>query len=230
LALQTNAPRKPLRWSWLFAVTATTLAGLIGLACQPSIGDRCSLSTDCSQRGDRLCDRSQLGLGGGYCTVFNCTGNGCPDEAACVVSGAAVPGCGYSDRGISRSARSFCLKTCTADSDCRTLEGYRCKGLVRPGLGTSDTTIEGVILDDDQTKRVCVFIGGIDGGVLPPLVSQPDAAVCQAQGPAVDAAAFQPPTVDASPSDASGDSAADTGPLDGSAQDGGSQDAATDGG
>lgn len=218
------------RRAWPFATALTVLAGLVGLACQPSIGDRCNLSTDCSQRGDRLCDRSQLGLGGGYCTIFNCTGNGCPDEAACVVTGSSVPGCGFGERGVARSARSFCLKTCEVDGDCRNAEGYRCKGLVRPGAPTGDTDIEGVVLDDEQSKRVCVFVGLPEGGVIPPISSQPDAAVCQAAGPEVDAAAYDP-VRDASAdarSDASADAATDA--SDAGAGDGGSQDAASDGG
>lgn len=244
MALQTANP-KLMRRSWPLAFAATMLAGLVGLACQPSIGDRCNLSTDCSQRGDRLCDRSQgaayrttdggdggqiIGLppSGGYCTIFNCVGNGCPDEAACVVAGGAVPGCGYTDRGVSRSARSFCLRTCEADSDCRADEGYKCKGIVRPGKPLGAADIEGIILDDDQSRRVCIYVGN---EVLAPITSRPDAQVCQAAGPDIDAAAFTPDASgDASASsDASSDAARDAAPDAGS-NDAGSRDAATDGG
>lgn len=215
----------------VLAFAACLVAGLLGLACQPSIGDRCNLSTDCSARGDRLCDKSQGDDGRGYCTVFNCNGNGCPDEAACVVFGSSVPGCGFVDRGISRSARSFCMKTCAADQDCRSDEGYVCRGIVRPGVATSSSTIEGVILDDDQTKRVCVYVGlvknaagALEPVALPPLATQPDAAVCQSQGPAVDASAFQP--TDASSKDATTkDAATDGSPNDGGVVDSGPTDA-----
>src|SRR4051812_10031586 len=56
-------------------------AAFIGIlaGCTPSIGDKCVLSTDCSTRGDRLCDTSQPD---GYCTQFNCSKNGCPDDSA----------------------------------------------------------------------------------------------------------------------------------------------------
>src|SRR4051812_38010306 len=72
-------------------------AAVIGMlaGCTPSIGDKCVLSTDCSTRGDRLCDTSQPD---GYCTQFNCSKNGCPDDSACVLFNANVPGCGYDDR------------------------------------------------------------------------------------------------------------------------------------
>src|SRR3954468_14654466 len=77
-------------------------------ACTPSIGDKCVLSTDCSSRGDRQCDTSQPD---GYCTIFNCNGDGCPDKAACVLFNSAIPGCGFDDRaggGGSRIARALC--------------------------------------------------------------------------------------------------------------------------
>src|SRR3954471_3131253 len=85
------------------------------LGCTPSIGDKCVLSTDCSTRGDRLCDTSQPD---GYCTQFNCAKNGCPDEAACVLFNSNVPGCGYDDRAGgygSRVARSFCVAKCSSN-------------------------------------------------------------------------------------------------------------------
>ncbi|MFW5740185.1 MAG: hypothetical protein ACOC1F_07450, partial [Myxococcota bacterium] len=51
------------------------------LGCNPKIGDDCTNSTDCSVSGDRLCDTTQPG---GYCTVFNCEPDMCPEEAQCV--------------------------------------------------------------------------------------------------------------------------------------------------
>jgi hypothetical protein len=87
-------------------------------ACTPEIGDDCSTSTDCSINGDRLCDTTQTG---GYCTVFNCEPNGCPDDALCVAfeetscSGAVQ---------TSRFRRTFCMASCESDGDCRS--GYRC--------------------------------------------------------------------------------------------------------
>src|SRR5258705_13828561 len=64
------------RWAWAGAIAASLAVG-----CSPKIGDKCSVSTDCSVQGDRLCDPTQPG---GYCTVFNCEPDRCPDESVCV--------------------------------------------------------------------------------------------------------------------------------------------------
>ena len=53
----------------------------LALGCTPSIGDECVTSLDCSQLGDRLCDASQPL---GYCTIFNCEPDACPEEAICM--------------------------------------------------------------------------------------------------------------------------------------------------
>src|SRR3954454_15461945 len=110
--------------SRLLFVALPVVAVVVLAACTPEIGDKCVLSTDCSTRGDRLCDTSQPD---GYCTQFNCAKNACPDEAACVLFNSNVPGCGYDDRAGgygSRVARSFCVAKCSSNSDCR--GGYIC--------------------------------------------------------------------------------------------------------
>lgn len=140
----------------VFALSATSAA------CTPSIGDRCTLNTDCSIQGDRQCDVSQEL---GYCTVFNCGPNACPEKAACVAVQAAVPGCRYDDRVVARTARSLCLKRCERDTDCRV--GYVC---------VSPRDRGELVLDDDQGVRTCSS---------PPRASfavpeaTPDAPVCQ---------------------------------------------------
>src|SRR5678816_3404851 len=94
------------------------------LGCQPSIGDHCFQSTDCSATGERLCDTSQPN---GYCTIFNCQPNRCPGGSGCVETNASIFGCDYDDRHApSRLSRQLCLKTCQQDSDCRLGEGYAC--------------------------------------------------------------------------------------------------------
>lgn len=186
------------------------LSALVGVlaACTPSIGDKCVLSTDCSTRGDRLCDTSQPE---GYCTQFNCQHNQCPDHAACVLFNAAVPGCGYNDRSGgygSRIARSFCVAMCASDKDCRS--GYVCADPHAPPWN-------GVVLDDDQSKRTCLVppVGfnvdaGGDGAIMSPGAPPP---VCGAVAPDVasidasaatvtDGAVATPPAVDASTLDA----------------------------
>ena len=173
------------------------LFGLLGVACQPSIGDACVLSTDCSQRGDRLCDTSQVA---GYCTIFNCVGNGCPDEGSCVVFGGQVPGCLYSDRSIARTARSFCLKTCLLDKDCR--GGYVCRDPRGPSL-------QGIILDDNQSRPVCV-------------PKEPDAI-------STPVPATPPPVCSAGAPDAAFDASREAGPPPGASADSGPSDANPDG-
>ena len=70
------------------------VAALLALipACQAKIGDECRRSTDCSLRGERICDLSNrinsVGVatpsGQGECTIEGCGRNTCPKEAACV--------------------------------------------------------------------------------------------------------------------------------------------------
>lgn len=130
-----------------------------GAACTPKIGDSCANSTDCSTRGDRLCDVSQSQLGG-YCTVLNCGAGSCPDDGVCVLFNSAVPGCGYDDRSGttgSRVARSFCTAQCTSDSDCR--GGYVC-------VDPRTYPWNAVVLDNDQSRKTCLAfpLEGLDGG------------------------------------------------------------------
>jgi hypothetical protein len=148
----------------LLEVTAAAWA----LGCTPSIGDKCTLSTDCSTRGDRLCDTSEPA---GYCTGFNCRGDLCPDKAACVLFHASVQGCGYDDRLPSRTGRTFCMAQCLSDSDCRTSDGYVC-------ADPRQAPWSALILDDDQLQRVC-----IPSPTQGPVSGRPDAAVCQPAGP-----------------------------------------------
>jgi hypothetical protein len=109
---------------------AIHLLGLFGLlfafgGCKSKIGDSCTVSTDCSVNGDRLCDTTQPE---GYCTVFNCTPDGCPeDQAVCVAFDSTS--CGSAARG-QRFQRTFCMKPCSSPSDCRA--GYDCIPLPEP--------------------------------------------------------------------------------------------------
>ena len=98
----------------------------LGVACQPKIGDDCQTSVDCSQGEERLCDITQPG---GYCTIFNCEPDNCPEESACIAFGAklsTVPGCADGN-DLSRLERTFCMVTCGSDKDCR--GGYVCADL-----------------------------------------------------------------------------------------------------
>jgi hypothetical protein len=113
---------------WFLRVAGGVAASIALLACKPEIGDSCEVSSDCSATGDRLCDTTQPG---GYCTQFNCEPGSCPEEAVCigysnVVS--PVPGCA-GQQGGQRLQRTFCLKRCDSDDDCR--GGYDCVDMGR---------------------------------------------------------------------------------------------------
>jgi hypothetical protein len=96
-------------------------------ACQPKIGDDCKVSSECGAGTvTRVCDTT---LPGGYCTIYNCEPGSCPSEAICVAfhrTPSAAPPCAQS-QASTRLARSFCLRRCQNDSDCR--GGYTCLDL-----------------------------------------------------------------------------------------------------
>lgn len=100
---------------------------LAGAGCQPLIGDDCTTNIDCSEDGDRYCDRSQPN---GYCTIVDCEANSCPSEAICVQFFDDV------------HARSYCLRKCDKDSVCR--KSYEC---TEPIEGVS------VVLDDPFERK-----------------------------------------------------------------------------
>lgn len=171
------------RWvsSPRFVLVCSAVA-LVG--CGPKIGDHCLVSSDCATNGSRICDTSQPD---GYCTVFNCTDDSCPNNAACVVLQPQVPGCPYDEYDSpSRSTRTLCLATCNSDSDCRADEGYVCASpLAAPW--------HALILDNNQGEQVCIVAptpgyatdaGASDAAVcMPePLVSLADATSSASDG------------------------------------------------
>jgi hypothetical protein len=160
-------------------VLAALLLPLAAAGCTPEIGDKCVLSTDCSTQGTLLCDTTQPG---GYCTQLNCTNGSCPNNAVCVEFQSSVPGCGYDDyQSPSRTGRTFCMKHCDENSNCRQSEGYIC----------SDPTSapwNAAILDNNQAQSVCI----VAPALLSADASSPDAAVCMSYATNADAA---PPAV-----------------------------------
>ena len=119
------------------------VAGALALGCTPKIGDDCTVSTNCSTTGDRLCDVTQPG---GYCTKFNCEPGGCPEDSVCVNYGTTlspVDGCRPSQAN-SPYKRSFCMATCGSDSDCRS--GYRC---------LEPTAFNAVLAEHSSGSKVC---------------------------------------------------------------------------
>jgi hypothetical protein len=83
--------------------------------CAPRIGDGCYSQTNCSINGDRVCDITQPG---GYCTVFDCSPDTCPDDSVCV----------RFEPDTARLSRNVCMRRCSSNGDCRTDKGYQCVG------------------------------------------------------------------------------------------------------
>ncbi len=119
----------------------------LSAACGNEIGDECSSSIDCSPDGDRICLRQEEGLPGGYCSVFDCDYDSCPDESVCVRFFSAVfpdSVCDPDTEDLSEdrctadefctlggtcapalSEVRYCMKRCGSNGDCR--GGYECR-------------------------------------------------------------------------------------------------------
>ncbi|MDH4281228.1 MAG: hypothetical protein OEV36_01120 [Myxococcales bacterium] len=117
------------------------LAGLAGAGCKNNIGDSCANSTDCSVTGERQCDLSQPG---GYCTVFACDPDTCP-QGACV-EWRYIP---------SRTAETWCMKTCNDDGNCRVQ--YSC--VFPEEISASGGFVEGGVPESDRVARIIDFEG-----------------------------------------------------------------------
>lgn len=133
------------------------LAAALGLACQPQIGDECQTSVDCSQGGERLCDITQPG---GYCTVFGCEPESCPEESACLAFGTQVSSLAEctDTNGLSRFTRSFCLASCESNDDCR--GGYVCADVREPPWNA-------LLVDRRGSGRVCVVPPSTEAEIEP---------------------------------------------------------------
>jgi hypothetical protein len=176
------------RLVWLAAAALLALAS----GCAPKIGDKCTVSTDCSVSGDRLCDSTQPG---GYCTVFNCEPNACPDDSLCVAFN--EPTCSSPAQSV-RFERTFCMATCESDGDCRA--GYKC-------LDVSVDEVRQVLDINPATRLICTVAPPPPLGTLD--ASTPDPPVCNAfDGTLPESSPGQPDASDA------GDSSAPDAPRD----------------
>ncbi|APR83312.1 Hypothetical protein A7982_08661 [Minicystis rosea] len=149
------------------------LAALL-LGCPPKIGNKCTVSTDCSQLGDRLCDTNQPN---GYCTVFNCEPDNCPDAICVGFDPNLDPACKTADDGRwPRFQRTFCMKACSSDGDCR--DEYECVDLSIPGNQTSRRAevVDTGAADGGLGFGVCmVRLVTSDGGT--PMMSESDGGI-----------------------------------------------------
>jgi hypothetical protein len=138
---------------------------LLALGCTPKIGDSCTVSTNCSTSGDRLCDITQPG---GYCTIFNCEPDTCPVDSLCINFGtslSSMPGCTPS-QGNSPYQRSFCMASCGSDGDCR--GGYSCLSAKEVGGVLAENSRSGkvcAVKPKAMSEEVAIYDGGADGGI-----------------------------------------------------------------
>jgi hypothetical protein len=178
--------------TWLRLVLV--LGSLVcGLGCKPKIGEDCATSIDCSISNDRICDATQPG---GYCTVFNCEPNGCPEEAVCVAFGEGT----CSTPSVStRFRRTFCMRKCDDDSDCRG-GSYRCSDVSRdPARQIVDSA--------PSSRRICAVMSL---NPQPPSASNSEPAICYPSDASFDVSRPEAgPTSPDAPAEASADRAPD---------------------
>jgi hypothetical protein len=138
---------------------------VLALGCSPGIGDECTSSADCTTGGPNwLCDITQPS---GYCTIFNCEPDTCPEDSKCVLFSSdrsTVPGC-EDATGTSPYQRSFCMASCEGEGDCR--GGYSCLD-----VGAADNPWGAVVLDGGS-RRVCIV--RLSGAPIP---DERSGAVC----------------------------------------------------
>jgi hypothetical protein len=120
----------------------TLALGMAAMGCSPRIGDGCASSTNCSVNGDRLCDTT---MPGGYCTVFDCTADACPDDAVCA----------RFQPDETRLSRNVCMRRCQADGDCRANQGYVCAGSLDM-VDENGDRLFGVVDINRPDGRICL--------------------------------------------------------------------------
>lgn len=127
----------------LALVAAVAAAGALG--CGKEIGDACTLATDCSPNGDRVCQcwncsgtDPTSNSDNGYCTIAGCDYGTCPEEATCVrfftggftnkpcTQDNAATACSLDElcslagTCVPRSAEiRYCMLKCESSGDCR---------------------------------------------------------------------------------------------------------------
>lgn len=118
---------------------------LFTAACAPRLGDSCKTSTDCSVRGDRICDRAQPG---GYCTIANCRPGDCGDEGVCVRFRPDDP----------RLSTTYCMAKCSSSSDCDR-GSYVCRSADQLNTNSEDGNIAEVLEGSGRAKFCTVDTG-----------------------------------------------------------------------
>jgi len=122
-----------------------------------AIGDACGSASDCGGGAQAAC----LDLPGGYCALEGCSSGTCPAGSGCFEF---------------TSGTSYCIKTCAADNECRTTDGYICDadatcwpGDPSPPIPNGGSPIGGPCLYSDDCADVdagasCYFEANEHGG------------------------------------------------------------------
>ncbi|MEZ4324524.1 MAG: hypothetical protein R3B40_04845 [Polyangiales bacterium] len=147
------------------AAVVGMVAGLWLAGCSPEIGDKCSISTDCSFNGDRICDTAQPG---GYCTVQGCDPDSCPNGAVCV-EWRFEP---------SRTTATYCMERCRSSCGRR---GYECVADDDPRLESNGGPLARVTdLGSRRDAKFCAAVSDTAAtsmSLAPTQSVMPDAAV-----------------------------------------------------
>jgi hypothetical protein len=124
-------------------LTFVIFFGAGGAGCGDKIGDSCSLDSDCSAEGGRVC----LEEHDGYCSVPGCDVDTCPSESVCVRFYSVVnltrtcandtecsldEVCTYGRCALRTSETRFCMLKCDDHGGCR--DGYECRDEARAAL------------------------------------------------------------------------------------------------
>lgn len=167
----------------LFAgVTGLGAAGTLLGGCGKEIGDSCTIASDCSPNGDRICQCSNCSgtdptgdSAHGYCTIQGCDFGTCPSEAVCVRfftgSFANKPCtqqtastdcsvdelCSLAGNCVPRSSEiRYCMKTCDSGGDCRGDDGYECRDLaLMMQHGGEPVPAPNTALDPNHLQKFC---------------------------------------------------------------------------
>jgi hypothetical protein len=162
----------------------------LAAACGHKIGDSCSVSSDCSSDGTRVCDTFSPG---GQCTIEGCDFNTCPSEAVCVrffpaldkqtAAPCADTGgnpdqtlcapdewCTIDSKCAPRSIElRFCMLSCDGNGDCR--DNYECRDDVlmerHGGEPVPDPTADELLRPDTKfcaPRRTCSSVTDCDPG------------------------------------------------------------------
>jgi len=202
-------------WSHRFRLESflVVCTAAFALACSPEIGDECSVSTDCSNSGDRLCDTTQPG---GYCTIFNCEPGTCPEEAICIGYYTSDSKVCKDPQEEPRLMRTYCLRRCDGNGDCRS--GYRCIDMNKNNPWGAEVVEYGPI-----NGSVCVvpYSGA-------PLAENPNTEVCTGTDAGFDVPEWHPDAAGGDAGSDAGDAGSDANDAGSDASDAGS-DAPADG-